>query len=225
MRVILQRVAHYDAILFDFDGVLADSEALHYACWTEILSAHGIPLTWEDYRANCIGITDRAMLEVLRRRVDPPYDIDLLWPEYPRKKALFRQKAAANPPIAEATRELILGLTALPIAVVSSSGRAELEPVLEKAGLLHRFETLVCFEDVTRLKPHPDPYLEGARRLGVSNPLVVEDSDAGIAAGEAAGFTVLRLDHPDHLAVALLSHLRKVEMGIDLSARLLTLGE
>jgi beta-phosphoglucomutase-like phosphatase (HAD superfamily) len=56
---------------------------------------------------------------------------------------------------------LILGLTEVPIAVVSSSGRAELEPVLEKAGLLHPVETLVCFEDVTRLKPHPDPHLEG----------------------------------------------------------------
>ncbi len=214
MRVILQRVPAYDAILFDFDGVLADSEVLHYACWTEILSAHGIPLTWEDYRANCIGITDRAMLEVLRHRVDPPYDIDLLWPEYPRKKALFREKAAANPPITAETRELILGLTELPIAVVSSSGRAELEPVLAKAGLLHRFETLVCFEDVTRLKPHPDPYLEGARRLNVTNPLVVEDSDAGVAAGQAAGFTVLRLDHPDNLATALRAHLRETGLTI-----------
>jgi beta-phosphoglucomutase-like phosphatase (HAD superfamily) len=137
MRVILQRVAHYDAILFDFDGVLADSEALHYACWTEILSAHGIPLAWEDYRANCIGKRTGRCWRCcgggwIRRTIST-----CSWPEYPRKKALFRQKAAANPPIAEATRELILGLTEVPIAVVSSSGRAELEPVLEKAGLLH----------------------------------------------------------------------------------------
>lgn len=197
----------YDAILFDFDGVLADSEALHYACWVEILTPHGIPLTWDDYRANCIGITDRAMLEVLRHRVDPPYDIDLLWPEYPRKKALFRAKAAANPPIAESTRDLILGWTGVPIAVVSSSGRAELEPVLEKAGLLSRFATLVCFEDVQRLKPFPDPYLEAARRLGISRPLVIEDSDAGVASGQAAGFDVLRLDHPENLATRLRAHL------------------
>ena len=109
----------YDAILFDFDGVLADSEALHYACWVEILTPHGIELTWANYQANCIGITDRAMLEVLRHQVDPPYDIDLLWPEYPRKKALFREKAAAHPPIAESTRELILSMAGQPIAVVS----------------------------------------------------------------------------------------------------------
>ena len=203
----------YDAILFDFDGVLADSEALHYACWVEILTPHGIDLTWDNYRANCIGITDRAMLEVLRHQVDPPYDIDLLWPEYPRKKALFRQKAAEKPPIAESTKELILSMAGQPIAVVSSSGRAELSPVLESAGLLACFKTLVCFEDVTLLKPHPEPYLEGARRLGARNPLVIEDSDAGVASGQAAGFDVLRLDHPDQLAEKLRSHLRGPQIG------------
>ncbi|MCX6606040.1 MAG: HAD family phosphatase [Acidobacteria bacterium] len=203
----------YDAILFDFDGVLADSEALHYACWVEILTPHGIDLTWDNYRANCIGITDRAMLEVLRHQVDPPYDIDLLWPEYPRKKTLFRQKAAEKPPIAESTKELILSMAGQPIAVVSSSGRAELSPVLESAGLLACFKTLVCFEDVTLLKPHPEPYLEGARRLGARNPLVIEDSDAGVASGQAAGFDVLRLDHPDQLAEKLRSHLRGPRIG------------
>ena len=203
----------YDAILFDFDGVLADSEALHYACWVEILTPHGIDLTWDNYRANCIGITDRAMLEVLRHQVDPPYDIDLLWPEYPRKKAIFRQKAAENPPIAESTKELILSLAGLPIAVVSSSGRSELSPVLEAAGLLACFKTLVCFEDVTLLKPHPEPYLEGARRLGARNPLVIEDSDAGVASGQAAGFDVLRIDHPDQLAEKLRTLLNGLKIG------------
>ena len=202
----------YDAILFDFDGVLADSEALHYACWVEILTPHGIDLTWDNYQANCIGITDRAMLEVLRQQVDPPYDIDLLWPEYPHKKALFREKAAAKPPIAESTKELILSLAGQPIAVVSSSGRAELTPVLESAGLLACFKTLVCFEDVTLLKPHPEPYLEGARRLGAQNPLVIEDSDAGVASGQAAGFNVLRLKHPDQLAEKLRDHLQGLKI-------------
>ena len=202
----------YDAILFDFDGVLADSEALHYACWVEILTAHGIDLTWDNYQTNCIGITDRAMLEVLRQQVDPPYDIDLLWPEYPRKKALFREKAAAKPPIAASTKELILSLAGQPIAVVSSSGRAELTPVLESAGLLACFKTLVCFEDVTLLKPHPEPYLEGARRLGARNPLVIEDSDAGVASGQAAGFNVLRLEHPDQLAEKLRDHLQGLKI-------------
>ena len=193
----------FDSILFDFDGVLADSEPVHFDCWTAILSPLGIPLTWEAYCAECIGITDRAMLEVLARQKDPPHDVEDLWQYYPRKKALFREKAYANPPIPEATRELIRTLSAYRLAVVSSSGRAEVEPVLQRAGIRECFETIITGEDVTNRKPHPEPYLLAAEKMGVSRPLVVEDSDPGVAAGRAAGFKVLQLKSPYELSEAL----------------------
>lgn len=193
-------IAPFDSILFDFDGVLADSEAVHFACWTEILTPLGIPLDWDTYCANCIGITDRDMLEVLASQTDPPYDIERLWLEYPRKKALFRQRAQENPPVLTETRDLIRAIRNLPLAVVSSSGRAEVEPVLERAGIRDCFVTLVTGEDVSRRKPHPEPYLLAAERLGISKPLVVEDSEPGAAAGRAAGFPVLQLKHPADLA-------------------------
>ncbi len=193
----------HDAILFDFDGVLADSEGVHFECWTEILTPLGIPLTWDAYCANCIGITDRDMLEMLCRQTDPPFDIDALWPHYPRKKALFRAKAQANPPIADATRALLSELGHLKLAVVSSSGRAEVEPVLEKADVLRHFQFIVTGDDVRNRKPHPEPYLLASSRLGARHPLVVEDSDAGIASGTAAGFSVLRLNHPNELPDAI----------------------
>ena len=50
----------FEAILFDFDGVLVDSEPLHYECWCEIIAPHGLVLTWENYAANCIGVSDRS---------------------------------------------------------------------------------------------------------------------------------------------------------------------
>lgn len=193
----------FDSILFDFDGVLADSEVIHFECWTTILAPLGIPLTWEAYCANCIGITDRAMLEVLARQKNPPHDVEDLWQYYPKKKALFREKAYANPPIPEATRALLRELTGWQLAVVSSSGRAEVEPVLERAGVLDYFSTIVTGDDVTHRKPHPEPYLLAASRLGVRNPLVVEDSEPGAAAGKAAGFTVLRIASAHDLPAAL----------------------
>lgn len=198
----------FDSILFDFDGVLADSEGVHFECWTAILTPLGIPLTWEAYCANCIGITDRAMLEVLARQKDPPHNVEDLWQYYPKKKALFREKAYANPPIPPATRTLLRELTGLKLAVVSSSGRAEVEPVLERAGIHDVFSTIVTGEDVTNRKPHPEPYLLAAERLGVSRPLVVEDSEPGAAAGRAAGFPVLKLESPYELPQALLSAIR-----------------
>lgn len=190
----------FDSILFDFDGVLADSEGVHFACWTAILEPLGIPLTWEAYCANCIGITDRAMLEVLARQKTPPHDVEDLWQYYPQKKALFREKAYANPPIPEETRLMLRRLDGYRLAVVSSSGRAEVEPVLERAGIRDCFAAVVTGEDVQNKKPHPEPYLLAARMLGVVKPLVVEDSIPGAAAGHAAGFSVLKLDSPYRLA-------------------------
>lgn len=201
----------FDSILFDFDGVLADSEGVHYECWTEILTPIGIPLSWEAYCNQCIGITDRAMLEVLASQKNPPHDVEDLWQYYPRKKALFREKALANPPISAATRALISQLSGYRLAVVSSSGRAEVEPVLERAGIREYFATVVTGDDVTNRKPHPEPYLLAAERLGVLRPLVVEDSEPGAASGYAAGFSVLRLNSPHELPDALLRTLRSPE--------------
>ena len=197
----------FDSILFDFDGVLADSEGVHFQCWTTILEPLGIPLSWEAYCANCIGITDRAMLEVLARQKNPPHDVEDLWQYYPKKKALFREKAYANPPIPESTRTLIRSLSQYSLAVVSSSGRAEVEPVLERAGIRDCFQTIVTGDDVKNRKPHPEPYLLAAERLNVRRPLVVEDSEPGAAAGIAAGFEVLKIHDPYALASALLSRL------------------
>lgn len=198
----------FDSILFDFDGVLADSEGVHFDCWTAILTPLGIPLTWEAYCANCIGITDRAMLEVLAKQKNPPHDVEDLWQYYPKKKALFREKAYANPPIPQSTRDLLRQLEGFQLAVVSSSGRAEVEPVLERAGIRDCFATVVTGDDVTNRKPHPEPYLLAAERLGVTRPLVVEDSEPGAAAGLAAGFQVLKLENPYELADKLLRLLR-----------------
>ena len=59
----------YEAILFDFDGVLLDSEPLHFACWRQVLLPLGIELDWETYRDHCIGVADRDMVEFLAGRV------------------------------------------------------------------------------------------------------------------------------------------------------------
>jgi beta-phosphoglucomutase len=81
--------------------------------------------------------------------------------------------------------------------VVSSSSREEIEPILERAGLRNYFETVVGGGDVKMQKPDPEPYLLAASRLGVSRAVVLEDSQAGMAAGRAAGFEVLQVRHPN----------------------------
>lgn len=183
-------VPSFEAVFFDFDGVLVDSEPVHFECWREIVAPFGLLLDWDVYCRDCIGVADRAMIEALCRQSSPALDFDRLWAEYPNKKRMFRERMTSRECITPAVRELIAGLADYKLAVVTSSGRAEVEPILEAAKLLPHFDTVVYGEDVARLKPAPDPYLLAARRLGVRRALVVEDSPAGIASGKAAGFDV-----------------------------------
>ncbi len=201
----------FEAILFDFDGVLVDSEPLHYECWCETIAPHGLELSWDNYAANCIGVSDKAMIETLCRVTGRPELFTAVWDDYPKKKALFRRRAVEKVPMPESTRALLAALPAsYRLAVVSSSGRAEIEPVLEAAGVRAHFEMLVTGEDVRQLKPSPEPYQTAAARLGIARALVVEDSPAGIASGRAAGFEVLEIPHAERMPELLRTRLRKL---------------
>ena len=184
----------FDAILFDFDGVLLDSEPVHWACWAEVLAPLGVVLDWEFYRERCIGIDDREMLRLMAARSDPPRDWDELWQHYPAKREIFRARMLGAPPFPPGVGDMLGKLQgSYRMAVVSSSGRGEIEPLLEAGGLRSYFDTLVCARDAPRHKPAPDPYLLAAERLAARTALVVEDSEAGIASGRAAGFEVLEV--------------------------------
>ncbi len=183
----------YEAILFDFDGVLVDSEPVHFICWQEILKPFGLELDWKTYCEQGIGVSDRAMLSVLCKQSDPPLDIELLAAEYPRKKDMFRARMLATPAVSPAVIDLLDTLTGYKLAVVTSSGRNEVEPILEAAGLRSRFHAAVFGGDVKNLKPAPDPYRLAVERLGVFKALVIEDSEAGVASGHAAGLDVLKI--------------------------------
>ena len=187
----------FDSILFDFDGVLADTEPVHCACWAEVLAPFGIVLEWDSYRRRFMGIDDREMLRMLAAEAGPPHVWDALWKLYPAKKELFRSRVTASPPFDAALRQFLSALNArYALAVVSSSSCSEIEPMLEAGGLRQYFQTVVGGENVKRHKPAPDPYLLAAERLNLRAPLVVEDSEAGLASGRAAGFEVLAVKHP-----------------------------
>jgi beta-phosphoglucomutase len=196
----LPTVPSFDAILFDFDGVLADTEPVHFACWAEVLATVGLTLDWEFYRTQCIGIDDRDMLQMMATAADPPRNWDDLWALYPAKKELFQARTTANPPFDPGLASFLERLNGdYKMAVVSSSACSEIEPMLVAGGLRRFFQTIVGAESVKRHKPAPDPYLAAAERLQARAPLVVEDSAAGIASGRAAGFAVLEIGSPSHL--------------------------
>ncbi|MCS6951627.1 MAG: HAD family phosphatase [Bryobacterales bacterium] len=204
--------SRYEAVLFDFDGVLADSEPLHYACWREILAEKGIRLDWETYQRFCIGRHDRHMVEFFCSLKHPPAAFEELWAEYERKRRLFAARVAATPPIPPETAELVKSLHPLKLAVVTSSDRTEVVPVLAAAGLLSRFDVLVCGDDVSHPKPAPDPYLRARQALGIERGLAVEDSEAGVASAKAAGLDVVQVTSAQETARRVREALNRTEL-------------
>lgn len=186
--------SRYDAILFDFDGVLIDSEPVHLACWMEVLEPLGIRCDWDTYRQRYIGVDDRLMLASLCQEAHPPVPFEEAWAQYPRKKQLFERRMQGDEIVSPEVRQLLERLhRAFKLAVVTSSARSEVEPILARAGLLPLLGTAVYGGDAARHKPAPDPYLLAAERLHARRPLVVEDSAAGVASARAAGFDVLHI--------------------------------
>jgi beta-phosphoglucomutase len=189
----------YEAILFDFDGVLADSEPIHFECWQEILQTFGLNLDWKTYTEQGIGISDRKLLGFLCDRAEPPMDIEQLIAEFPRKKDMFRARMLERQPFSTEVFDLLPELRDFQLAVVTSSGQTEVEPVLESAGLRNFFHAVVYGGDVQRHKPAPDPYLLAVEKLGVRSALAVEDSNAGETSARAAGLDVLRVKTPSEM--------------------------
>lgn len=176
------------ALLFDFDGLILDTEFPIYEAWREDYLAHGHDLPLEVYAA-CVGsdfnrFDPKSHLESLvGRTIDWP-DRDL-WRE---RNALERVKQLPPLPGVVALLDAASSL-GLPCAVASSSPRSWVEGHLGRLGLLHRFRLIRCIDDVAAPKPSPDLFLAAAAGLGVapSEALVLEDSRNGLLAAKAAG--------------------------------------
>jgi beta-phosphoglucomutase-like phosphatase (HAD superfamily) len=181
------------AVLFDCDGVLADSEGLVNRLVAEELTARGWSISAEACRETFLGMALPEMLPVIEARVGR---LPEGWDEAlsVRIAASLLREVEAVPGAVEAV--CAVAGAGLPVAVAFNSARAELEAKLERLGLAAVFAGRVfSFEDVARPKPSPDIYLAAARSCGAApgDCVVVEDSLLGVRAGVAAGCRVLGL--------------------------------
>jgi len=190
------------AVLFDFDGVLVDSEPLHYRALRECLVPCGITIDEEKYLRCYLAYDDRESIRIALERHGEPYDPDRV-DEVARRKAGLYETLMAEVPFFPGARDLIASLAdEVPLGIASGARRAEIEGILTAAGLRGAFAAVVGADDVTRTKPHPEPYLAAMAGLaplvpGLAPPecLVVEDSMPGIASALAAGMKVLAVSH------------------------------
>ncbi len=191
----------FKALLFDFDGVLADSEPIHWSAWHETLQPFEPDLDWDTYQRSCVGISDLKMLRFFCAICKKPVTPDELRALYPQKRKIFQDLAFTRPLVDPRVVQLLSGLKGMQLAVVTSSNQLEVEPILKHAGLLDVLTTVVYGNHVTRYKPDPEPYQLALERLKIepAEAVVFEDSASGIRSGLDAGCRVVTVDSPANL--------------------------
>jgi beta-phosphoglucomutase len=188
-----------EALIFDFDGVLADTEPLYWKAWATLLPVHGIEFSWKDYCRVGRGVEDEPMLQAIPQLAANPALLEKLHQERPARKAMVEGFWREKLPIGEATIELLHSLRGYPLGLVTSSRRSAVVPMLEAARIADCFRAAVFGEDTMLRKPNPAPYLLIQERLAVLSGVVFEDSDAGVESATLAGFEVLRVPAPQAL--------------------------
>lgn len=187
------------AVVFDYDGVIADTEPLHWRSWAALLSPFGIELGWEEYRGVGLGVSDAQLYERLQARARLPDAKEFSRLNLERKRTV-REWSLKEAPISRETVALLSTLGNRPVGLVTSSARFEAEPVLRAAAVYDCFDAIIFGEDVSSPKPSPEPYLLIAQRLGIETGIAFEDSEAGLESARAAGFKAVKIERPKDLA-------------------------
>ncbi|MCF6440196.1 HAD family phosphatase [Pseudoalteromonas luteoviolacea] len=184
------------AILFDFDGTLVDSETLHYTSWCKVLSPFNIFISESEFCDEFSGVPTVKTGHILQQRYNLPYSGDEL---ATLKNTQFVETAATEKPKLMPHAMDVLSLCAqhYKLALVTGSTRAEAFPVLTHYQLREFFDYIVCKDDVTNPKPHPEPYCLAMAKLNISaqEAIAVEDSQTGLASATAAGVKTVVISH------------------------------
>ena len=206
------------AIVFDFDGVLADSEPLHLQAYQDILAFEGIALADDDYYTRYLGYDDVGAFAAIGRdrgRTWTRADLDrLVQRKAARLEALERDVSVLFPGAAEVVRRASI---AVPVAIASGARGEEIRRVLERENLASCFTAIVAAEDTPVSKPAPEPYLRAVQLLGqrlgeldAGDCVALEDSRWGLQSARAAGLRTVGVAHTYER-----SALREADLVID----------
>jgi len=186
------------AVIFDFDGVLVDSELLHFRAQRDALLTAGVAIEKEEYYRYYLAFDDRGAIRIALERHGRPSDpatVEAL----ARTKATRYAELLPEVPFFAGARELVRALAPdHPLGVASGALHREIDAILDAGGLRDAFTAIVGADDVGHTKPHPEPYLTAMKRLEPRAPglraaecLAFEDSVPGIASARAAGMKVV----------------------------------
>lgn len=184
------------AVIFDFDGVITDSEILHLRAFNHVLDQFGIELTKKEYYKNYLGLTDSDLFGVLVSRYPNRLNDSQMEGLLAQKKIVFEMLAKTEGSIIEGVRDFLemLRQNNMPLAICSGALLPEIEIILEDARLRSFFKVIVSAEHVEKGKPDPEGFLLTLQKLNKKIPapvtarqcIVVEDSHWGLEAARAA---------------------------------------
>jgi len=190
------------AAVFDFDGVIVDSEPLHYRSLRDALRPEGVEISEAEYLQVYLAYDDREAIRLALEHHGESADPVRRERIEARKVETFA-RLIPGIPVFEGVRDLVRALGAeMPLAIASGARHDEVDAILRGVGLRDAFEVIVGAEDAERTKPDPAPYLEAARRLAARVPglapadcIAFEDSMPGIASALVAGMKVVGVAH------------------------------
>ncbi len=181
------------ALLVDFDGTLADTRIANYSAYAAALQEVGVAVSRERFDAVAFGKNWREFLPLLMQEAGVsanPADVAQ------RKATMYREAASAILFNDALVRLLAASAPEVKLALVTSASRTNLMSALStRPDVLALFDLIITGDDVEKHKPHPECYFKAAQTLGVApgDCVVIEDSDVGVAAGQAFGAQVLRI--------------------------------
>lgn len=199
--------APLEAILFDIDGTLCDSDPIHYHAFVEMLQEvgfnGGVPISEEFFVEHISGKHNEELSRVLL----PDWEFEKAMQFMDDKEALFRRLAGTELKRLNGLDKLLKWIEdrGLKRAAVTNAPKPNAEMMIKMLGLSDFFQTVVLAENCKRAKPYPDPYLKGLDALIASprNTIVFEDSVSGTKAGVAAGMAVVAVGtrNPEKLLI------------------------
>jgi beta-phosphoglucomutase-like phosphatase (HAD superfamily) len=184
-----------NAIIFDFDGVIADSERLHLRSYQDILAPEGVTISNEQYLDKYLGYDDVGVFKAVGRDYGIPMDEHRVSELIAAKGQRYESLAAAGEMLFPGAADFIRTAAAhVPIAIASGALTHEIQEVLERSGLLPLFPVIVGADQTERSKPHPDPYRAAFERLRAHSgrdliagrSVAIEDSKWGLVSARGA---------------------------------------
>jgi beta-phosphoglucomutase len=191
------------ALIFDFDGIIVDTEPIHYRAFQEVLEPMGLGYSWDDYVSCYMGFDDREAFREAFKAKSQNINNEDLEAMISRKASVFlkiiEEGIKPYPGVVNLIRDLA---GKMPLALCSGALASDIAPILHQLGIEDKFDAMVTADDVAASKPDPSSYVLAVHRLSAAYPdltirpqhcLAIEDTPAGIQSAKGAGIAVLAI--------------------------------